>query len=159
MKEPYWPTLFLFSLCCPGSFLHPASNADCSRFPNACSWFGLTSVPLLPNWLCNQKAANINVTQAFTIGLLLMVLVIAVINIFPKSNRIITSHYSCNSGASVSCSCRIHVLTSINKKLYSTSSKVEDNYDEICKQHIVFDKKLPKWNYRILWQGKTSLPS
>lgn len=51
------------------------------------------------------------------------------------------------------------VLTSINKKLYSTSSKVEDNYDEICKQHIVFDKKLPKWNYRILWQGKTSLPS
>ena len=31
----------------------------------------------------NQKAANINVTQAFTIGLLLMVLVVAVINIFP----------------------------------------------------------------------------
>ena len=31
----------------------------------------------------NQKAANINVTQAFSIGILLMVLVVAVINIFP----------------------------------------------------------------------------
>lgn len=31
----------------------------------------------------NQKAANINVTQAFTMGLLLMTLIVAIINIFP----------------------------------------------------------------------------
>ncbi len=32
----------------------------------------------------NRKAANINVTQAFTVGLLLMALVVAVINVFPR---------------------------------------------------------------------------
>lgn len=32
----------------------------------------------------NRKAANINVTQAFTVGLLLMLLVVAVINVFPR---------------------------------------------------------------------------
>lgn len=32
----------------------------------------------------NYKAANINVTQAFTVGLLLMALVVAVINVFPR---------------------------------------------------------------------------
>ncbi len=32
----------------------------------------------------NRKAANINVTQAFTVGLLFMALVVAVINVFPR---------------------------------------------------------------------------
>ena len=32
----------------------------------------------------NRKAANINVTQAFTVGLLMMLLVVAVINVFPQ---------------------------------------------------------------------------